>query len=209
MPLSLTPKKKLALTGAFALVMVTLALVVGISLNILRTQSTTSFARGFSAVIPVPAARVSGRFLRYDDVLTRWDAIDAFIRSAPTSTDQGTIPPLSVLRQEAYEQGIRETFVSARADAEGFELPEAAVQANLDQLILRSSSTVQEVEQEMKVSLGWSLEEFTDRVVRPATLEEALVQHAIAANASTTAELWRAELDGELQTDKVVRYLRF
>ncbi len=117
MPLSLTPKKKLALTGAFALVMVTLALVVGISLNILRTQSTTSFARGFSAVIPVPAARVSGRFLRYDDVLTRWDAIDAFIRSAPTSTDQGTIPPLSGLRQEAYEQGIRETFVSARADA--------------------------------------------------------------------------------------------
>lgn len=206
---SLTPKRKLVLAGFLALVMFALALVVGISLQILRTQNTSSFARTFVRVIPVPAARANGRFVWYRDVIVRWDAADQALATAPppAPTDDYVLPSRETSHRRAYEQAIRDAYFYAQAEKEDFTVPDAAVQMNIDRLVVQASSTRQEIEQYLQHTMGWSLQEYGERVVRPATLEEALFQRAVAANASTTADLWRAQTALALQGDKVVRYL--
>lgn len=207
---SLTPRRKVLLAGLLAFIMVVLALIVGISLHILRTQSTSSFARTFVRIVPVPAARANGRFVRYSDVIIRWDSVDTSLATAPPPlpTDDFIIPSRETLRYRAYEQAIRDAYLAVQAENEDFELPDAAVQTNVDRLVVQASSTVQEIDQYLRETMGWSLQEYGERVVRPATLEAALFQRAVAANASTTEDLWRAQLLQSLQGDKVVRYLR-
>ena len=203
----LTHKVKLLIVAGIAAVAVVIVALAAISVSILRAQSTTPFARKFANVFPLPAAHVDGAFLMYRDVLARWDTVDTFIKNAPTSTADGQMAPRDVLRQQVYEQAIREIYIQQAAREDHFSLPETAVQNNLTQLIERASSTEAEMGQYLHDTYGWTVNDFRDRIVRPATLEEALAQRA--AVAGTTVEQWRQQVKDALKSAKVSRYLKF
>jgi hypothetical protein len=200
-------RAKLIITGAVAVVVVLVLSVAAISVNILRTQSTTSFARGFVRVFPIPAARVNGGLLAYRDVLKRWDTLDSFLKNPPQLEPGQVIPDRDVLRQQVYEIMIRETYLRRQAEKDSFALSDVNVDQNTEQLIQMSSSTKADFERNLKEMYGLTLQEFRDTIVRPATLEEGLAKRAELNG--TSVEDWRKQIKDGLKSDQVKRYLKF
>lgn len=207
MTFALSNRVKLIIVGVLAFVMLGIFVLAGISMSILRSQSTTPFARKFTAMIPVPAARVNGSFLLYREVIARWDTVDTFVKNAPTLAPDQIIPDLETLRQQTFEQNIREVYLQAEAKNEKFSLADAALDQNVDRFIARASSTKAEFETYLRENYELSLQQFRDRIIGPATLEQALFQRA--AIGGVTEDVWRTQVKDALKSGKVVRYLRF
>lgn len=207
MTLTLSSRTKLILAGVLAFVMLTIFILAGISMYLLREQSTTPFARRFANIFPVPAARVNGDFMLYRDVLARWDTVDVFVKNAPVLAPNQQIPDLETLRQQTFEQIIRESYIQTLAKNEKFSIEEAALDQNVNQFIERSSSTKAEFEQYLRQNYELSLQQFRDRIIGPATLEQAMFQRAGLGGVSEAD--WRQQIRDALKSGKIVRYLRF
>ncbi len=185
-------------------------LLVGISVSILQRQSTSRLARRFVGIVPVPAASVDGTWVLYRDVLTRWEDID---RSLAIATPVAGQQPRSVaeLRQEAYEQLIRETYLRRQAEKERFTLSETIVQQNLERVLLGGATSTPELlaqaTQDLADHVGWTIDTFRDRIIRPATLEEALALRAEVTG--MTREAWLQQVQTFLGSGSVKRYLKF
>lgn len=202
-------KQKLAALIGLAVFAVFAFLVVGISVSILQRQSTSSLTHRFVSIVPVPAASVDGDWLLYRDVLARWDDID---RSLTLPIEPGMQRrPVAELRQEAYEQLIRETYLKRQAEAEKFTLSEEIVQQNLERVLLQGATStpalLAEAAQALQDHAGWSLDTFRDRIIRPATLEEALALRAEVGGMSR--EDWLRQVQTFLGSGSVKRYLKF
>lgn len=200
-------RAKLIIAGVVAVLAVLILSVAAISVSILRSQSTTPFARGFIRVIPVPAARVNGGYLAYSDVVKRWDTLDSFLKNPPPLEPGQTIPDREILRQQVYEIMIRETYLRRQAEEEKFSLSDANVDQNTQQLIEMSSSTKADFEENLQKMYGLTLQEFRDTIVRPATLEEGLAKRAELNG--TSVDEWRQQIKNGLKSEQVKRYLKF
>lgn len=205
-----TTKGRLAILIAIAALAVLAFLVIGISVSILQRQSTSALARRFVGVVPVPAASVGGSWVLYRDVLDRWDDIDHSLAVATPPAGQQP-RPLAELRQEAYERLIRETYLKREAENERFTLSEAIVQQNLERVLLAGATSTPEllerVAQDLADHAGWTIDTFRDRIIRPATLEEALALRAEVGG--MTREAWLQQVQAFLGSGNVKRYLTF
>ncbi len=203
-------KARLGFLIALSALAAVLLVIVGISVSILQRQSVSRFARRFVGIVPVPAASVDGHWVLYRDVLARWEDIDRSLANATPPAGQQP-RPLAELRQEAYEQLIRETYLKDQAGKERFTLSEAVVQQNLERVLLAGATSTPELleqaAQELADHVGWSLDTFRDRIIRPATLEEALVLRAEVTGMSRAD--WLQQVQAFLGSGSVKRYLRF
>ncbi len=202
-------KQKLVALICLAVLAVFAFLIVGISVSILQRQSTSPLTRRFVNVVPVPAASVDGSWLLYRDVLARWDDID---RSLTLPIEPGMQRrPVAVLRQEAYEQLIRQTYLKRQAAAEKFVPSEEIIQQNLERVLLQGATStpalLAEAAQALQDHAGWNLDTFRDRIIRPATLEEALALRAEVGGMSR--EDWLRQVQTFLGSGSVKRYLTF
>ena len=205
---------RLAILGAIAFLLVAILVLAAVSWSILQRQGTSPAARRFVAVIPVPAARVEGETLLYRDLLPHWDAVETMMaeRSDPPEV---AAPIRRQARAEAYDQPIRQAYLRNQAERERVQLPETAVESNLQGLLALqvpgTSSTEPiapaDADRFLRETVGWSLEEFRDRIVRPATLEEALARRAEAGGIARAD--WARQLEEALHGSAVRRFLRF
>lgn len=218
------PRKMLLITVAVACVGFLVG-VAAVGAQVLQRQSDGPWTKRYLAIIPLPAAVVNGEFVLYRDVLDRWATVDRFLDMRPIEAPEGqVIRPRNELRQEAYEQLIREAYIRSLAEQESFIVPQQVINANIQNLLDQASSTLREVgmssstvdisptTEEMNTYLlatfGWTFDEFRDRVLVPALREDGLSKIA-ATKGGTTVQEWQASVDAFLKSDKVRRYLRF
>ena len=191
---------------------------------ILDRQATGPWATRYAETIPLPAARVGKRFVLYRDVMQRWETVDRFL-----AIEEGRAPAGQVLRtrtelrQEAYEQLIRETHLAALAEEQAFTVPPEVIEANIQHLLAQASTTVgvvegaaqeasvptvQELSDYLLATFGWTFDEFRERILVPALREEGLAQRMMTTN-GTALDAWRADVDTFLRSEQVKRYLQF
>lgn len=199
--------------------------IVGIGAVILNQQSDGVWARRYVAVIPLPAARVNGTFVLYRDVLDRWETIDRFLAARPIDAPNGQeIRPRAALRKEAYEQLIREAYIRSLAKQEAFTVSQRIIDTNIENLLNQASSTIRslgtasstvdgaptidEMNEYLVTTFGWTFDQFRDRVIVPALREEGVAKILLTKTGSTMEE-WQAEVDAFLASKKVRRYLVF
>lgn len=187
-----------------------LFVLVATSAIILREQSTSVWARRFVRVIPVPAANVEGRFVLYRDLLPHWDAIDSYLKNVPIQNNQGQLlASRQELRQEAYEQLIRQRVIVRHAKEVDFIFDESAVEANMQALLVApdgTTSTREQVAAMIEAEIGWTIDQYRDWLVRPAVFEQG-VRETIWA--TSTQEEWDARVDSWTKTEGVRRFLKF
>ncbi len=213
----------------FLVVIVTIGLLImavaAAGAVILDRQADGLWAKRYARAFPLPAARVQGSFVLYRDVLHRWEAVDRFLDMRPIDAPPGQeIRPRTELREEAYEQLIREVYIKSLAKQENFTVPAQVLEANIQALLDQASSTLREVGiasstvitpptvEDMNTYLlgafGWTFDQFRDQVILPALREEGLAQIILTKNGVSSTE-WQAQIDRFLQSDKVRRYLKF
>lgn len=214
-----------------ALLRVAVGMMVGVALAvffatgalILDRQATGPWATRYAELVPLPAARVGKRFVLYRDVVDRWETVDRFLALEEARLVNGQLlRTRTELRQEAYEQLIRETHLAVLAEEQAFTIPPGVIEANVQNLLAQASTTVgvvdgspqasiptvQELSDYLLATFGWTFDEFQARILVPALREEGLAQQMMAAK-GTTLEAWRADVDTFLRSEQVKRYLRF
>jgi hypothetical protein len=140
--------------------------------------------RSFIFHAPVPVARVGGNFVSYKDYLIQRDAAQTFLTAEAAS--QAAIPDGQVLptsldtqaKKLILDQLIRATAVKQLAEAADLRLTDEDVTRSFEELIARAGTSTNpgEIDAYLKTTFGWTRQEFSQRVVRPATLETAVKQ---------------------------------
>lgn len=133
---------------------------------------------------PVPIARVGGSFVAYREYLIQQDAAQTFLTAEAAS--QAAIPDGQVLptaldrqaKQLILDQLIRAAAVKQLAETADLRLTDEDVTRSFEELIARAGTSTNpgEIDAYLKTTFGWTRQEFSQRVVRPATLETAVKQ---------------------------------
>lgn len=142
------------------------------------------WVRSLVSYAPVPIARVGGSFVAYKDYLVQQDAAQTFLTAEAAS--QAAIPDGQVLptsldtqaKQLILDQLIRAAAVKQLAEAADLRLTDEDVTRSFEELIARAGTSTNpgEIDAYLKTTFGWTRQEFSQRVVRPATLETAVRQ---------------------------------
>lgn len=142
------------------------------------------WVRSIVSHAPVPVARVGGTFILYKEYLIQQDAAQTFLTAEAAS--QAALPDGQVLpsaldgqaKQLILDQLIRAAAVKQLADAADLHLTDEDVTRSFEELIARAGTSTNpgEIDGYLKSTFGWTREEFSQRVVRPATLETAVKQ---------------------------------
>ncbi|TSC76996.1 MAG: putative PPIC-type PPIASE domain protein [Parcubacteria group bacterium Gr01-1014_31] len=119
-------------------------------------------------VLPLPAVDADGRVYWLDDYLRDVEMLRR--SSVRTGRPQGD----GELRRQAFTRFVGQAAIDRLAEQYQVQVGAAAVNAQLQQLIAQSGSR-ERLEQSVRENFyGWSLDDFSERLVRPYLLELAV-----------------------------------
>lgn len=190
-----------------ACLLVVLPLCV-LSYGVFIQQWDGSAFRKVVQIIPVPAARVGSRVVRYSDYLQHLDAERKFMSSEAGKVEG--VPQLNDLqiRQDALERSIRITAIELYAEERGVVVTPLDIDRSLDTVRQSSgtSTTAEEFQKILEDQFGWTEEEFKAHFLYPSLLEDGLIKKKQAEGAEVDA--FAIELETRANGPDVKRYLK-
>lgn len=155
-----------------------------------------------------PVARVGSRTVTYGQFLEARDAIRTYIGSdaGEAAGLGGELTPEG--ERSALDRLVNQAAIGELASERQVAVAEEDVRASFAQIVLSASSTIPNVSQYLQDTFQWDEEQFRQKVIRPAILEERVA----ATFSSTTDEgmiLLGQYLDARIKKPDVKIYLRF
>ena len=164
--------------------------------------------RRIVGVIPIPAARVGSRWVSYSDYLEHVDAERKFL-SSQASRDQSA-PQLTDLqiRRDALERAIHIVAIEDYATQRNVIITPLDVDRVYDTMRQQAgtSTTAEEFRKILSDQFGWSDQEVKRYFIRPALLEESLVNKKKEETGDENG--FQTEIRERLQHTDVIRYIR-
>ncbi len=159
-------------------------------------------------ILPVPAARIGSRVVRYSNYLQHLDAERKFMSSEAGKAEG--VPRLNDLqiRQDALERSIRIAAIELYAEERGIVVTPLDVDRSFDTVRQSSgtSTTAEEFRKILDDQFGWTEEEFKKHFLYPSLLEDGLVKKKQAENQE--ADAFAKELEARANGPDVKRYLK-
>lgn len=201
-------KRTYAVLGAGSLAVLILFALFSFSRAVFVNKSESRSVRAVSDVLPVPAARLGARWILYRDYLRARDTLRAFLAS-PAAREINIQAPLNAdLEKNVLERLLTKAALEEFAAQKNISVTEAELRRAFSEALVASSSTAPDVSVYLLETYGWNEEDFRQEVIRPAVLEEKLVEKLKAEGEGDEGALGKY-LSQRLQEKNVVRYLRF
>ncbi len=165
-------------------------------------------ARGFARVFQVPAAKVGTQKITYTAYLFQLDADRRFLAS-PTARLQGLPTEVTnTIRAQALDRMMRAAAVEDLAAEKKIVVTPLDVDRAYDGLVAKaSSSSISEIRSALHEQFGWTESDFKQLVMRPALLEDVLMQKLFQEKNDVKAV--DKAIEERLQRADVKRYLKF
>ncbi|MEA3272555.1 MAG: SurA N-terminal domain-containing protein, partial [Patescibacteria group bacterium] len=164
-------KKKRVVLGVVGALVFVIAVIVftGISIYVLKWENCF-FTNGIARVIPYPAMRVNGDFIRFSDyqkdisTLVKFYAYEADVAGLP-------VPKYETIRINILERLKRNKIIEQVAEREGIVITKEELDAEFYKIMVRAGSP-ETVEDTLKNFYGWNEKEFKKRIVWSVLLQE-------------------------------------
>lgn len=178
-PLAVSPQKALKIT-AYIVVGLLLVTFLVFTVLIYRFQSDGDAVYRAAQIIPFPAARVDGSFIRYDDYLFELQALKQYaqnpIGGAPEvdfDSEEGQ-EQLSELQTLSLNQARDKLVIGKIADERGVEVPQERLEDMIEEFADEMGGN-ENLEEALEEHYDWRMRDFENEVAMQL-LQEAIVR---------------------------------
>ena len=159
---------------------ITIILLGGISLTVIglgmyrNTFLPSDAQSGIANLIPYPAGIVNSHVLTIAELRRDVAAMNRyFVVQADSQDFFGNIPKGDDVQSIVWDRFVQDSLLFDIADRYGLEVTNEMLQAQLD-AIIEESGDFDNFKSRIALLYGWSVETFTERVIKPFVLREAL-----------------------------------
>ena len=186
-------KKPLSKTALFSLIG---GLAVFVCLTVLSIWVMTAVYvkrsdNGFIRLVAswLPAAKIGSETIPYSEFIKTRDTLKVYM-SSQAAKDAGMAQPItSDVEKNSFERLMRERIVAQYAYKNNIKINDQDVRASFSDLVMQTSSTIPNVAQYLSDNFKWTEEDFREKVVRPAILEEKVAAALTTSTADQYIEL--------------------
>jgi hypothetical protein len=180
-------------------------LVYGVYYKMNDSAPTRLVAKVFN----LPAAKVGQSNISYSEFLSVRDAIKKFTNSDAGKEVQAALPPDKELSQNILERLIRQELTKQLAGQKNIAITDDEISTIFKDVVkVAASSTTPDVSQYLMNNYGWNENDFREKVLRPALLEQKLGA-AMAQEKQGDQTAMETELVALRAKPDVVVYLKF
>ncbi len=156
----------------------------------------------------LPAAKIGTHTVTYGDFLDMRDTLKVFLNS-DAAKQAGSAQPLTPdVEKQGLQSLLRDIAVADMADQRNVTVSDDDVRTDFAAIIAANSSTIPDVGQYLHDNYNWTEEQFRQKVLRPAILQER-----VAATYSTDTQEQYVMMEsavGQRMADPDVKiYLKF
>ncbi len=120
----------------------------------------------------LPAARLGKTTISYAEFASSRDTMRTYLKS-PLAQKQGIDATLTPeLEKASLTRLLNEIAVRELADQKHVSVSDKEVRGSFAEMVAMSSSTIPNVGEYLKQSFNWTEEEYREKIIRPAILEE-------------------------------------
>lgn len=156
----------------------------------------------------LPAARVGSRTISYAQFLDARDTIRIYFASKAAQQAGLAGPVTPEIEQNAFDRIIREAEDQELAEQRHVSVADEEVRTSFAELAAATSSTVPDVAGYLQDTFHWNEEQFRNKVVRPALLEQRLAE-TFSSSTADQSGMFEAYLVQRLEKPDVKKYLKF
>ena len=155
-----------------------IAVVAGIGAVVYQVYFKTADSgpvRAVASVLGFPAAKVGTYTVSYKDYVETMDAIRKFVKSDAGKTIGEALPPDDQLKQNVMDRLLKQAMVQEAADQRKLTVADDDVRKVFADVVRSAaSSSIPDVAQYLYQNYGWNEEQFRQKILRPALLEQKL-----------------------------------
>jgi len=172
-----------------------LLVFVGLSATVYSLTATSPVVRAITSVLPYPAYVIGNEVITYGEFLTEFDSLAAYFNSIEEEANKN----LDVEVTEALINKIATQHLAVELSIELDPERETA----LFKQVLYGLSGEDELAVELEQELGWTIDEFKERVVQPIALATQINEFVLndeeiqAERRSQADEAYQQVIDGE------------
>lgn len=128
-----------------------------------KTESL--LARKISAVVPLPAIIINGRFISYNDYLKEVDAVDRFLARQQGMGIIRDLPPRKQIRKEITDFLIKQEIIKDLVNQYEITVSPKEIDDEIKKIKAKSRSE-ESFEETLKDLYGWSEDDFGNKVIQ-------------------------------------------
>jgi hypothetical protein len=206
----MTVKKYIMILGGLFIVIVIAAFTTVFLWGVYQKHWDTPLVRAVSNIIPIPVARVGNELIPMSQYFRDVDNLKTYLASDEAkASGQGVRSLTDDDRKQAIEREIEEIAIDEYAAQKKITLTDKEVESAIDTQFVGASSTRQDLEKQLKLTYGWSMDDFREHIARPILLERKLATLVNATDTQMGMTDVISTLTTRIQKPDVVRYLKF
>lgn len=207
-PNGILPERFFVIFVILAAALTALGGAAAIFSTVFIAHSDQALVRRVCGILPVPAARLGQKTILYRDFLASRDTLRLFLKSEAAREQSVNVIFDAQAEKSLLEKMLQDAALEELAEQKNIVVTNEELRSFFSDVVSAAASTTSDIGLYLLKNFGWSEEDFRQKVLRPAILEQHLTAE-LAKEQPDDPDALALYLSSRLKQNDVVRYLRF